>query len=1126
MGMSFNLHYIMPWSVNHNGLKKLYICLILAYLPLLSFSQVPSLSIKYFSRADGLTDSYINQVTQDSTGFIWIGTRNGLFRYDGYEFTGYFSVSNDNKSIPGNDITSVYYDPNGKLWLGTNNGVCYYNPDSDNFTRISDFQQQNENLIISCITSDKQGTIYVSIYQTIFRFNEKAQHFKQAVTTEGMEVNTFLFDNENNLWVGCAENGGLFRSSFKKENDELHLKAGSVENVIKGVSINSLGYDGKRIWAATATSGIRMYDTGTGQTVQYSYSNSAEARASRIFVDKRKNVWAVDFAGLKVLTPGTRAFTGYYPRQNDPKSIRGSVKGVFQDRQGNYWVYHDPGGVGISMRLKGFAHFDNNPQDYWRTTDINIIALQEDRYGNLWCGNSTNGIDIFNWHTGRTTRYFYDSKGKYTLGQGATMCLFRDSHGTMWIGTYLGGLQYYDEGSRRFVSYLHNDKNPYSIAGNDVRSIAEDFDGNLWLAVHGKGVDKFDVRQKRFFHYTKNQNRLANNWTYQVMVDHRGDLWVGTLKGLSRLKKDESVFESFRSSFADSTTLPNDYITVVHEDKNNNLWVGTTSGLARYNPRKNNFIRYPDILVNSNISGILDDDQDRLWISTHDGISMFDPSSQKIKSFSSYDGLGADEYNPRAMYCNSSNEFFFGGIKGIDAFNPKNLRFNTKPPDVYIDGIRVFNKNLSSDSTGYKIRRNLRLVKKVTLSHKENIITIYFKALNYINPELNRYSYKLEGLDKKWHEPGLTREATYTNLRPGKYTFRVIASNNDGIWNTEGARLQIEVIPPWYATVVAITAFILLFIALVVLYIFKRTGALEKTRIILEKTVKDKTFELSVKNELLKKHAEHLDEVNRLLVERQNQLEQQSEELRKQSENLALANAELEKVNATKDKLFSIIGHDMSTPFSAIIGLTGIFETEYDSLTDDQKIEYIRDINLSAQKLYAMLQNLLLWARTQIMGISYNPSAVDLCRAINETMELRQGDLKNKRINSFVDCPEGTMVWADPDMTRTILRNLLGNAIKFTPKNGTVGISVRLSGSDVRISVSDTGKGISEEKIAQIMASDIVEPEWGTDGEKGSGIGLALSREFILRNKGQMEVSGRPGKGSIFTFTLPVNHSQ
>ena len=247
MGMSFNLHYVMPWFVNHNGLKKLYICLILVYLPLLSFSQVPALSIKYFSRADGLTDSYINQVTQDSTGFIWIGTRNGLFRYDGYEFTGYFSVNNDNKSIPGNDITSVYYDPKGKLWLGTNNGVCYYNADSDNFTRISDFQQQNESLIISCINSDKQGTIYVSIYQSIFRFNEKAQHFKQAVTTEGMEVNSFLFDNENNLWVGCAENGGLFRSSFKKENDELHLKAGSVENVIKGVSINSLGYDGKRI---------------------------------------------------------------------------------------------------------------------------------------------------------------------------------------------------------------------------------------------------------------------------------------------------------------------------------------------------------------------------------------------------------------------------------------------------------------------------------------------------------------------------------------------------------------------------------------------------------------------------------------------------------------------------------------------------------------------------------------------------------------------------------------------------------------------------------------------------------------------------------------------------------------
>jgi len=1125
MGMSFVSKKTYYHNVIYNAARSCIIPLLLFLFLLPSNGQVPNLRMKYFSRADGLTNSYINEITQDSIGFIWVATRDGLFRYDGYNFTGYFYRQNDDNSISGNDISSLYYDSKGRLWLGTNNGICYYNEESDNFIRIEEFRQQTENQSVSCIAEDRHHNLYISIYQSIFRYNEKTKKFKQFVITEGKEINSFLFDDENVLWIGCSENAGLFRCKIGKETEEIHPVTGSSDNVIKNININSLAFDEGKLWIASFGSGVRVYNTKTGTPVQYPYYGSNEARATRIYLDRNKNVWSSDFSGLKVLSPGAKVSSGYYPRANDPFSIRGSAKGIFHDRQGNYWVYHDPGGVGISMLLKGFAHFNNTTQDYWHTTDINIVAVQEDKDGNLWLGNSTNGIDIFNWHTGKTIRYFYNSADRYSLGQGATMCLFRDSRGIMWIGTYLGGLQYFDAKTGRFISYRHYDSNPYSIAGNDVRSITEDDDGNLWLAVHGKGVDKFDLRQKRFFHFTKTQNRLANNWTYQVLTDHRGDLWVGTLKGLSRLKKGESVFQSWHSEFTDSTTLANDYVTVLHEDRNNVMWVGTTAGLSRFNTRKENFTRFTDIFGGNNISGILDDDNDRLWIATHSGLSMFDPSTQKVINFTYYDGLGADEYNAGAMYANKSNELFFGGIKGIDAFNPKKLRFNTDPPEVYIDGLRVFNKNLSADSTGYKIHKNLRMVKKVTLHHNENIITIYFKALNYINPELNRYSYKLEGLDKKWHDPGLAREATYTNLSPGKYTFKVIASNNDGIWNTDGAKLQIEVVPPWYATILAIIVFVLITIGLILWYIIRRTASLERQRLTLEQTVREKTSELSVKNELLKKHAEHLDEVNKLLVERQNQLEQQSEELINQSENLARANAELERLNATKNRLFSIIGHDMSTPFSAIIGLTDLFETEYESLSEEQKHEYIKDINTSSHRLFALLQNLLLWARSQVMGISCNPVMVNMSEVIKETAELRRGDLKTKKVGFTVSCPKNINAWADPDMTKTILRNLLSNAIKFTPQGGKVGIKVTMSDSEVITSVSDTGKGITKEKISEILSADIVEPEWGTSGEKGSGIGLALCRDFIARNYGRLEVTGAEGKGTTFTFTLPASEA-
>jgi signal transduction histidine kinase/ligand-binding sensor domain-containing protein len=1122
MEMNFASEDSLSGRFKHYGLRLPGILVLFFGLTLSANSQMPSMRVRYFSKADGITNSYINNVAQDSTGFIWVATHDGLFKYDGYTFTGYYSNRADDHSISGNEINSMYYDSRGRLWLGTNNGICFYNEKSDNFTRISDFQPLTDNQVISCINEDKNGNIFISVYHAILRYNEKTEKFNQVVFINSREINWFQFDSADNLWVGCSENAGLFRCQLNKNPDEIQLQPGSSNNVIKNVNVSGFAIDGDSIWVATFGQGIKMLDTKSGKIVQYPYNNSSEAKVLRMYVDKNNNIWSVDFSGLKFLRKRSGRFFGYYPRQNDPFSIRGSVKGIFQDKQGNYWVYNDPGGVGIDMLLKGFTNFDNNPQDYWHTTDISIVAIEEDRYGNLWLGNSTNGVDIFNWQTGKTIRYFYNSKDKYSLGQGATLCLFRDSSGTMWIGTYQGGLQYFDDKTRKFISYMHNDGNPNTIAGNDVRSIAEDDDGNLWLAIHGKGVDKFEPGRKRFTHYTKSQNRLINNWAYKVLFDHRGDLWVGTLKGLSRLKKGESVFESWRSEFTDTTTISNDYITTLHEDKNNTMWVGTTAGLSRYNPRKNNFTRFNDILGSDNISGILDDDKDRLWISTHSGLSMYDPQTRKVINFTSYDGLGADEYNPRASFCNSSNDFFFGGIKGVDAFNPSKLKFNTKPPRVYIDGIRVFNKSLSADSAGYKLLKNLRFVKGITLKHNENIITIYFKALNFINPGLNRYSYKLEGLDKQWHDAGTGCEATYTKLSPGRYTFKVIACNNDGIWNTSGAKLDIEVKSPWYATVFAIMVFALLLITIVVWYIGWRTGALERQSANLEKSVQEKTSELSVKNELLRKHAEHLDEANKLLVERQDQLEQQSEELKDQTENLALANAELEKLNATKDRLLSIIGHDMSTPFSAILGLTNLFETEFESLTDDKKLEYVRDINISSERLYALLQNLLLWARSQMMKISYNPSVIDLCRMVNDIFELRRGELKAKSIEHYIDCPEHLTAWADPDMTKAILRNLVSNAIKFTPQKGTVGISVKVTDHEIEISVTDTGKGITREKIAQTMSSEMVEPEWGTDGEKGSGLGLALCRDFVSMNKGRLEITGTPGMGSIFTFTLPI----
>lgn len=1105
--------------------RKLWIIIALSGIfSLAGYAQVPTLRIKYFTKEDGISSSSINHIAQDSTGFIWIATHDGLYKYDGYDFTAFFSKQNDSTSLPGNIINYIYSDSGGRLWIATNNGICLYNEDLDNFIRISDRSRLAglPRSPVNHIAEDPNGNIYISSNRFIFRYNAETKEFITVCSFEKGTINDFLIGRDYNIWIAGSGNSGLFRENLKTLKDEIVLVAGNDNNILKNTLVNGIALVNEKLWIATFGGGIKMLESNADNLYGYPFNNSDESLAVGVFSDNNNNIWSTDFTGLKILDKQSNTFVGFYPRLNDPQSIRGFVKGVFQDRQGNYWIYHEPGGVGISMRLKGFTHFDNNAQDFWHTSDASILSLQEDSKGNLWIGYANGGIDIFDWQNGTTLRYVNDGPEKFSLGRGAVLCIYRDRQGIMWIGTYLGGLQYFDEEKNGFVSFVNNQNDTNSIAGNDIRSIVEDNEGNLWLAVHSKGVDKFDRTNNRFIHYNNTNNKLSNNWTFQVLVDFKGDLWVATAWGLNHLRKEESMFRNYLSIFNDSTGLTNNLVTTLYEDDNHTIWAGTPSGLNRFNTDKNNFTQYSNIFGSNDITGIEGDIENHLWVSNRLGISVLDPESRKVKNFSTIDGLGSDEYNARALYRSKNNDLLFGGTNGIDIFNPQKLNYNNQPPTVFIDKIKILNEELTIENSEHKLQKHIRRTRKITLDYTDNVITICFKALNFINPQTNLYSYRLQGFEKEWHKAGTIREATYTNLNPGSYIFNVRASNNDGVWNEKGAELIIEVLPPWYKTLVFRIAALILAIALILIYIDLITSQLRKQKIILEKAVNEKTFELSEKNALLNKDSEHLNEVNQLLVEKQILLEQQSEELKRQSENLARTNQELQKLNSTKDRLFSIIAHDLSSPYGAIIGLTDLLAMQFDTLSENEKREYVEMIHISSERQYELLQNLLLWARSQTSRISIKPEKIVVREILSEITELRTESLKTKAIKVKIDCHEDVRAWADQQMLKTILRNLFGNAIKYTPQNGTITFSVIRDAKMINVSITDSGTGIKQSKIDELLFSDIIESEAGTDGEKGSGLGIVLCRDFIKMNNGQLKITSEEGKGSTFTFSLPV----
>lgn len=1156
----------------------------------------------HFSSENGLSNNSITCIIQDRQKFMWIGTNDGLNKFDGTNLKVYRNIISDSTSIPGNDISSLFIDSEGKLWIGTyRGGACFYDPDKDSFIRLGNKRTDNgknlSNSYVTGIAEDKNGYLWITTYGGLNRYDRKTEHIEQYNSIFPLNLVSLFIRNNKSIFPDDFEQfvhslfykTGMVDKCFLRDTcitkysieKSVVITESLTDNLYKSLTktcldnqITSIYCDDDGImWLGYLYSGFSRFDPKTYSFIHYPFIKSLKQQPASDVTTflKHKNklyigyewgvieildlstkeikkiinhndiyhlrqivpfdenhLWVVSGFRLMIFDINTKSFTDftdYFNYKNAP--VQNSLNYIYTDSLKNKWLGSKVTGLYLIYEPKGFEVINSSN---FLTADW-IGSICQDRNQNFWVGYYTTNLDRLapGWKNRRT--YSNKSGARGSFASESVNCIFQDSDGKIWISNYQSGLQLYNPTSDNFITYKHDPLNPNSLPANDIRWITEDKKGCLWLATHGGGLCKFDKKNNTFTNYITDynswQNNLPNDWLTDVVIDNSGQVWIGTLDGFSIFDTIKGTFRSFRTS---NSILPHDYINDIFIDSYQNIWIGTQGGLSFFDRYKQQIYSFTkeNGLPNNDIKAIIQDNNDKIWISSSLGLFNFQVYlkgklnlnllKQTIHKFDISDGISSNEFCVKSCFKTIDGMILFGGRNGITAFYPDSIKQNLIQPPVFFTNLKVFNNPIQiNHKYGNRIilSKSIYLTDSVVFDYKQNVLTFEFVALNYIQPNKNQYKYRLTGFDDKWQDIGNKHEVTYTNLRPGSYHLDVIASNNDGIWNNTGRSLTIIIKPPYWSTLwFKFLVMIILVTTIISLYYF-RLSQVKKMNLLLQDLVDKRTQEINEKNRILIEQKEKLNKINILLDERRKVIEEQSMELMTQRD-------ELSQLNITKDKLFSILAHDLKGPFNAILGFSELLVkniNKYPKEKIETQVLTIRDVS---RFTYELLENLLQWSRAQRGIIEFEPQSIKMSELLEKNLKvLRQQALRKKITINVTTKGEERSVKIDPNMLSTVIRNLTSNAIKYSYKGSEININLDFSDGILLFSITDHGVGISDELKEKIFDLNEFITKPGTSGEKGTGLGLFLCSDFIARHNGKIWVESKPNQGSTFFFSIP-----
>lgn len=1072
-----------------------------------------SVKFTHFGLREGLSQSSVFALYQDYLGFMWIGTRDGLNRYDTRTFTTYRNAPSDSTSLSNNYILSILEDSQQRLWVGTNSGVNLYDRRQDHFVRYSLVHNQSGNMTseptVSAIVEGRAGRVWFATSQGLYCLDGDAgddqlklvfdanMYNAQGVSLSTNNVQSFHEDDKGNIWLSTV-NGALVFDPYQP-NRPLRLahyfqhRMGELNSAHVRV-IMQVG-DGV-YWLGTMDGGINVYNAAT-QTFDYimhqpnaSGWSLASNDVRSILKDRYGGYWVGTINGLNYYTEED-GFRTHTANSFDQFSLSdNSIRPIFQDSRGSVWVGTFYGGVCVYDRhIPLFRNYAHSP--FVSSLSYNVVSsILEDDKQNLWIGTEGGGLNYLDRGRQVFRHYRHDPNHVGSISHNNVKSLFLDSRGDLWVGTYAGGLNVMRKGSRTFQHFQHDPAVSHSLSHNNVYSIAEDTEGNLWLGTYGGGLNLKKAGGGMHFESYRaiktGRYHISSDLVRMVFFDSRNNLWVGTENGLNLRRHGSDHFEVFRHDAMDTNSISGNIVVSIFEDSEQRLWFGTyKDGLNQYHHESNSFSRIDgqDRLTESSVFGILESGS-QLWLSTNNGISSFDPASGAVNSYNTKDGIGGNEFSMGAYYETSNGELVFGGSHGLTVFDPGDFIASNYVPPVIITDFRLFNKSVEPEPNGV-LAKPISITDTIILKHEQRIFTIEFAAINYILAEKNKYAYRLDGLEEEWNYVDIPA-ATYTNLHPGTYTFLAMGSSNDGIWNDVPRALTIRILPPpwktWWAYLIYAT---LIGLGIYVIVRFTR----------------------------IRSRLEHRLQLEHLENERQRE------------------------INEIKLNFFASISHEFRTPLTLI--LAPVQHLLSNMKLEDSTRSMMATVKSNSLRLLNLVNQLLDFRKQETGNIQLHVADRDFVGFMDKIAAEFELFAEQQGVLFQYERPVSPIqAWFDADQMEKVVYNLLSNAFKFVPLGGLVKLSVdEIAPSDqypegsVAIRVWDNGNGIPDEKLGSIFEFFY---QFNADGDEnrqnfGSGIGLALAKNLTEIHGGTIRVHSYDGKEqatyTCFTVELPLGNS-
>ena len=1090
-------------------------------------AQTGRIQFDHFQTKDGLSQSNVLCILQDSRGFMWFGTREGLNRYDGYTFTVYKNDPANKNTISGNFISALIESRDGNLWIATEGGgLCRYNITKNQFTSYKNDKKNKSSLssnYVSSVAEDKDGNIWagtedaglnmLSVRTNQFTHYQNDKHNSTSLSDDF--INTILIDSKYNLWVGTLH-GGLNRFDSATKTFTRYQHNNNDSTSLSYDYVRGLFEDSRhRLWIGTLGGGVDIFNTASGKFshLKSDSHNSNSLANNEVYTfseDAKHNIWiGTENAGLSVYNPDTKAFTNYLHDELDYTSLgSNSIYSICHDTKGNMWLGSFTGGVDFVNSDNKFAHYKHTSQPGSLSNNL-TLCIYEDKAHKLWVGTDGGGLNLFDPATGNATHYLHQPGNPNSIGGNYVLNVIQDSEGNMWIGTWGNGVTVYNKSKNSYRHFLNKPFDSSSISNENAWVIMEDREKNIWIGTYGGGLNLYNPSTHSFTRYQyhpNDPNSINSDKIHSLYEDESGNLWIGTDGGgLNFFDRTKKTFTHYKHS-EKKNSIASDNIGCLYEDANKNLWIATMEGLSFLDRKTETFTNYTTAngLPANNIFGITPH-RNKLWISCSHGISEFDPAKKTFISFDVIDGLQGNEFKEMA-YCKTHDGLlYFGGNNGFNVFNPDSIRQLSFEPPLLLTGFRIFNKEVQvavNEKDPSSLQEDITKVKSITIPYSSSVIDFSFASLNYTSNQKKQYAYILEGFDKGWIEAGTKNTATYTNLDPGEYVFRVKGLNNQGQWSSKILNITLIVKPPFWLTwwFKLLTA-VLIAGSYIGLYQW-RINIINRQKRVLEQQVQERTRQLVMSTE--EEHRARLD----------------AEKSR----------AEAEHANKAKSVFLATMSHEIRTPMNGVIGMTDLLElTEL----DNEQRGFTESIRNCGENLLKTINDILDFSKIESDNIELESADFDLRTCIEEVLEVFSPKAAQTGLDLVyqLDAKVPSRITGDSLRLRQVIMNFVGNAVKFT-EQGEIFVSVRLlktfdnGNIELAFSIKDTGIGIPEDKMGRLFKAFSQVDSSTTRKYGGTGLSLIISEKLVRLMSGGVSVQSEPDKGTTFTFTIITKPSE